>query len=87
MENRKKLQALIYIVLFLIMVVCAICLIPEAAEYYNSAKAYRRLRQESMITPEKPDIVSTQEAEKYPVINWELFRGMDIAAWLIFAMS
>ncbi|MGN0361981.1 MAG: class B sortase [Bilifractor sp.] len=83
MEKSKNIQFLIYAVLLLIIVGCAMYLIPEIAEYYNSARTYRRLRQESMITPGEPAVDAAQESAKDPVINWELYRDMDIVAWLI----
>lgn len=67
-----------------VLAFCLYKLLPKAEEYHESAKTYKKIRKEAVITPspEPIDAVSAQPEPK-PVIDWEQFKGMDVVAWLM----
>ncbi len=87
-RNSKALIVLVLICLS-VFVLCLYKLLPKAEEYRQSAKAYRKIREEAVLTPAPPapDEISA-EAEKTPpsdagIIDWEPLKGMDAVAWLM----
>lgn len=69
-----------------VFVFCLYKLLPKASEYHKSAKIYREIREDAVI-PHSPDQSSIGSGNKTlpdtDTIDWELFKDMDVVAWLM----
>lgn len=65
-----------------VLAFCLYKLLPKAEEYHESAKTYKRIRKEAVVTP-SPEPAASAQPEQKPVIDWEQFKGMDVVAWLM----
>lgn len=89
--KRKYSAVLIFLILFCLVVLacCLYKLFSKAEEYLISAKTYRQIRDEAVVTPAPPAPgENLKEAHQITqsdaaIIDWEPFGGMDVAAWLI----
>lgn len=82
----SALEIILILVCFAVLVFCLYKLLPKTAEYRKSAKTYRGIREDAVITP-SPDQSSSGSGNASrsdaDTINWESFKGMDVVAWLM----
>ncbi|MCI6637084.1 MAG: class B sortase [Lachnospiraceae bacterium] len=89
--KRRYSAVLIFLILFCLVVLacCLYKLFSKAEEYLISAKTYRQIRDEAIVTPappapgENPTESHQITQSDAAIIDWEPFGGMDVAAWLI----
>lgn len=82
----SALEIILILVCFAVLVFCLYKILPKTAEYRKSAKTYRGIREDALITP-SPDQSSSGSGNASrsdaDTINWESFKGMDVVAWLM----
>ena len=91
-KSKRKDSPLRIVLILVGLAVFADCLyklLPKVEEYLVSAKTYREIRKEAIVTPAPPspdDDAKESRQSTLPdaeIIDWELFEGTDVVAWLL----